>query len=131
MAGAFLAEVGQVVAAVAWVAFYSYAVNPGQPVETYQAHAQLSGPWVSILAGAPIFYAASRWVAGSKRAARALYVIFLVMDLALLVLLTNGVTTGEVTAFTISYLTKAVACDLGGRTADSRKEFLLTMTRSG
>jgi hypothetical protein len=52
---------------------------------TYEAHAQASGPWVSILAGAPIFYAASRWIARSLHTALALFAIFFVIDGALLV----------------------------------------------
>jgi len=62
-AGALIAEIAQIAAAFGWVAIYSYLINPGQPMATYQAHAQASGPWVSLLAGAPIFYAASRWIA--------------------------------------------------------------------
>src|SRR5258707_1032464 len=52
-AGALIAEITQIAAAFGWVAIYSYLINPGQPMATYQAHAQASGPWVSILAGAP------------------------------------------------------------------------------
>ena len=65
-AGALIAEIAQIAAAFGWVAIYSYLINPGQPMATYQAHAQASGPWVSILAGAPNFYAASRWIARSR-----------------------------------------------------------------
>jgi hypothetical protein len=71
-AGALIAEVGQIAAAFGWVAIYSSLVNPRQPMATYQAHAQASGPWVSIIAGAPIFYAASRWIARSLPTALAL-----------------------------------------------------------
>ena len=84
-AGALIAEITQIAAAFGWVAIYSYFINPGQPMATYQAHAQASGPWVSILAGAPIFYAASRWIAKSRPTALALFAIFLVIDGALLV----------------------------------------------
>src|SRR6266576_2941159 len=75
-AGALIAEIAQIAAAFGWVAIYSYLINPGQPMATYQAHAQASGPWVSILAGAPIFYAASRWIARSRPTALALFAIF-------------------------------------------------------
>ena len=63
--GALIAEIAQIAAAFGWVALYSYVIHPGQSMATYQAHAQASGPWVSIVAGAPIFYAASRWIARS------------------------------------------------------------------
>ena len=82
-AGALIAEITQIAAAFGWVAIYSYLINPGQPMATYQAHAQASGPWVSILAGGPIFYAASRWIARSTPSALALFAIFLVIDGAL------------------------------------------------
>ena len=89
-AGALIAEIGQIAAAFGWVAIYSYLINPGQPMATYQAHAQASGPWVSILAGAPIFYAASRWIARSRPTALALFTIFFVIDGALLVGMTES-----------------------------------------
>ena len=72
-AGALIAEIAQIAAAFGWVAIYSYLINPGQPMATYEAHAQVSGPWVSLLAGAPIFYAASRWIARSRPTALALF----------------------------------------------------------
>ena len=50
-AGALIAEITQIAAAFGCVAIYSYLINPGQPMATYEAHAQTSGPWVSILAG--------------------------------------------------------------------------------
>jgi hypothetical protein len=39
-AGALIAEITQIVAAFVWVAVYSYLINPGQPMATYEAHAQ-------------------------------------------------------------------------------------------
>jgi len=30
--GALIAEIGQIAAALGWVAIYSYLINPGQPV---------------------------------------------------------------------------------------------------
>lgn len=114
-AGALIAEITQIAAAVGWVAIYSYLVNPGQPMATYEAHAQASGPWVSILAGAPIFYAASRWIASSRPNALALFAIFLVVDGALLVGMTESWTGAAFVLIGLSYLTKLGACALGGR----------------
>jgi FtsH-binding integral membrane protein len=87
--GALIAQIAQIAAAFGWVAVYSYAINPGQPLATYQAHAQASGVWVSILAGAPIFYAASRWIARSQPTALALFAIFVAIDGALLMVETR------------------------------------------
>jgi len=113
-AGALIAEITQIAAAFGWVAIYSYLINPGQPMATYQAHAQASGPWVSILAGAPIFYAASRWIARSRPTALALFAIFLVIDGALLVGMTESWTGAPFVLIGLSYLTKLCACALGG-----------------
>jgi hypothetical protein len=88
--GALIAQIAQIAAAFGWVAIYSYLITPGQPMATHTAHAQASGPWVSILAGAPIFYAASRWIARSMPTALALFAIFLVIDGALLVGMTEA-----------------------------------------
>ncbi|MBL8238349.1 MAG: hypothetical protein JNM66_13070 [Bryobacterales bacterium] len=115
IAGALAAEIGQVAAAFVWVAIYSHLINPGQPMAVYNAHAQASGPWVSIFAGAPIFYAASRWIAKSKPAALALFAVFLFIDLALLTGMTDDWTGVPYLLFGVSYLTKLGACALGGR----------------
>jgi hypothetical protein len=114
-AGAAIAEIAQIAAAFGWVAIYSYVIDPGQPMATYQAHAQASGPWVSLLAGAPIFYAASRWVARSRPTALALFAIFFVIDGALLVSMIESWTGAPVVLIGLSYLTKFFACALGGR----------------
>ena len=115
--GALIAEIAQIAAAFGWVAIYSYVINPGQPMATYEAHAQASGPWVSIVAGAPIFYAASRWIARSRPTALALFAIFLVIDGALLVGMMENWTRVAFVQFGLSCLTKLGACALGGRHA--------------
>jgi hypothetical protein len=115
--GALIAQIAQIAAAFGWVAIYSYVIDPGQPIATYQAHAQASGPWVSILAGAPIFYAASRWIAGSLPTALALFAILLVIDGALLVIMMESWTGAAFVLIGLSYLTKLCACALGGRHA--------------
>jgi len=114
-AGALIAEVAQIVAAFGWVTVYSYLINPGQPLAAYQAHAQASGPWVSIIAGAPIFYAASRWIARSRPTALALFGIFFVIDGAILVGMTERWTAVSFVLIGLSYVTKLGACVLGGR----------------
>ncbi len=114
-AGALIAEIGQIAAAFGWVAVYSYLINPGQPFATYEAHAQASGAWVSIFAGAPIFYAASRWIARSQRTALALFAIFFVIDGALLVGMIERWSDAPVVLIGLSFLTKLCACALGGR----------------
>jgi hypothetical protein len=121
--GALAAEIGQIAATVLWVAFYSYVVAPGQAVEAYHAHAQVAGPWVSIFAGAAIFYAASRWIAGNRPTAMALFAIFVVLDGAL-VLMAMSASDGLIFPYVlvaVSYLTKAWVCHLGGSHAEAAK----------
>jgi hypothetical protein len=116
-AGAVIAEIAQIAAAFVWVACYSYFINPGQPYATYQAHAEASGPWVSIIAGTPIFYAASRWIARSQPTALALFGIFAAIDGGLQVAMTQNWTGGLLAVVALSFGTKLVACALGGRHA--------------
>jgi len=113
--GALIAEIAQIAAAFGWVAIYSYVIDPGQPFATYQAHAQASGPWVSILAGAPIFYAASRWIARSQPTGLALFAVFFVIDGTLLVGMMESWAGAPFALIGLSYLTKLFACALGGR----------------
>jgi len=113
--GAALAEAGQIGAALVWVAIYSYLINPGQPMSVYEQHAQLSGPWVSIIAGFVIFYAASRWIARSVPTALALFAIFVAIDGLLLVALSSGLSATLLALAGASYASKLAACYLGGR----------------
>jgi hypothetical protein len=114
-AGAFIGEAGQIAAAFGWVAIYSYVINPGQPYATYQAHAQVSGPWVSILAGAPIFYAVSRWIAKWRSTALALFVFLLIIDGGMMVGMVDRWSEVPFALVGLSYVTKLIACALGGR----------------
>ena len=73
--------------AVAWVAFYSYVVEPGHDQAFYDAHAQVSSPIVSVLAGGPVFYLVAAWLArrsGGGRAAWIAAALYLLIDLAIL-----------------------------------------------
>jgi hypothetical protein len=120
-----VAEVGQIAAAFAWVALYSYLVHPGETPAFYQRYAQASGPWVSLLAGTPIFYLTCRWI-GSRDPSRAwptamaLFALFALVDLALM--LPAGTPSPRILGFVAaSLLLKLLACHLGGLSA-SRKE---------
>ncbi len=119
--GMLLAEVAQIAAAFAWVALYSYLVHPGETPAFYQRYAEVSGPWVSILAGTPIFYLVCRWI-GSRDPARAwptamaLFGLFALLDLTLM--LSAGAPSPRLVGFiAASYLLKLLACHLAGRRA--------------
>ena len=130
--GMLVAEVGQIAAAFAWVAFYSYFVHPGETAEFYQRYAQVSGPWVSLVAGTPIFYLTCRWI-GSRvpskawATAMALFGFFVVVDGGLLLAAASmsPLPPGTFGFVAASFLLKFVACHLGGRAASrsaGRKE---------
>ena len=117
--GAVVAEIGQIAAAFGWVAIYSHLIRPGQSLVQYQAHAQASGPWVSIIAGVPIFYAASRWIAGNAASALMLWGVFVLIDGGLL-LAASAETTLPLGLIAASYATKLLACYAGGKAAGRR-----------
>ena len=121
LGGMLLAEVGQIAATFAWVALYSYLVHPGETPAFYQSYAQDSGPWVSLLAGTPIFYLVCRWI-GSRQPARAwptamaLFGLFVVLDVPLV--FAAGTPSPRIFGFVAaSCLLKLLACHLGGRSA--------------
>jgi len=112
--GALLAEVALVIAAVLWVAIYSYVLNPGQPMNVYEQHAQASGPWVSLIIGFPIFYFASRWIARSLPTALALFGVFLTVDGILILLMGGQSAIAILWLIVLNFATKLLACYLGG-----------------
>ena len=121
LGGMLLAEIGQIVATFAWVALYSYLVHPGETQAFYERYAQVAGPWVSLLAGTPIFYLVCRWI-GSRVPSRAwptamaLFSLFVLVDFALI--LAAGTRSPRILGFVAaSYLLKLLACHLGGRSA--------------
>ncbi len=119
--GMLLAEVATIAAAFAWVAFYSYLVHPGETPAFYQRYAEVASPWVSVLAGGPIFYGICRWIVSRARAsawptAMALFGMFVILDLAL-VFAAGGPSSRIVGFLAASYFVKFLACHLAGRRA--------------
>ena len=57
-----LAQITMIVVSIICVAVYSYAIHTGETPEFYSAFAMTSGPWVSLIAGGPVFFAIARWV---------------------------------------------------------------------
>ena len=57
-----LAEVTLIALSIACVAVYSYTIRTGETQEFYNAFAQASAPWVSLLSGGPVFFLIARWI---------------------------------------------------------------------
>lgn len=88
--GAILAHVILITLSIAEVFVYSIVFNPGQDHKTYEAHAQVSAPYVSILFGIPVFYLITRMLFsknGDKKS-EVLYglpAIYIMLDIAMLI----------------------------------------------
>jgi hypothetical protein len=120
VAGAWLAlEAVLVALAIAWVAFYSYAIDPGHEPGFYQDYASRVSPIVAIIISAPVFgafgiLAARRGGRPGARFALTTTVVFLVLDFALIALVPErpqGIWTIWLTAAAL----KLSAVVLGGR----------------
>jgi hypothetical protein len=57
-----LAQLTLIALSIICVAVYSYAIHTGETPEFYRAFAQVSGPWVSLIAGGPVFFLIARWI---------------------------------------------------------------------
>ena len=62
VAATLLAEVALIALSIICVAVYSYAMHTGETQEFYEAFARVSGPWVSLIAGGPVFFLIARWI---------------------------------------------------------------------
>jgi len=120
-----LAQVMLIAGAVAWVAIYSYLIAPGQPIAAYQAHAQVSGPWVSLVLGIPVFFGLARWLARHRPAAARASAIalgggYLVVDLAILLAAAQSeIPWGMVAA---NYVVKLTAAWVGATSTTQRSD---------
>jgi hypothetical protein len=58
--GYIIVEAILIAVAVGWVAFYSYALHPGESATFYQAYAQDASPIVAVIAGIPVLFLTGR-----------------------------------------------------------------------
>ena len=100
------------------VAIYSYLINPGQAVSVYEAHAEVSAPYISGIFGLIIFFLVARyWTKkGFQNVPKliVLYpVIYVLLDIG--VLLLAGMTTWSdfILTFFIANTAKFLGCYLG------------------
>jgi hypothetical protein len=57
---AILTMITLVIISILEVTFYSYVINPGQDVSVYDAHAELTAPFISGIFGFVIFFLVAR-----------------------------------------------------------------------
>jgi hypothetical protein len=98
------------------VAIYSHVIAPDQPMSAYHAHAQLSGPWVSLLVGTPLFVLLARWIGLRHRdravaTALAFAALYLLTDALILFVAASSIPWGMVA---LNYLAKPTAAFVGG-----------------
>jgi len=113
-------EIALVLSAVAWVAIYSYLIDPGHDLVYYQNHAQFASPIVSVVVGMPYLFFACGWVgrkAGTHAVAMCLWVWFILFMIDVLLVLLGGATAYIWAMVAISHVTKMLAAYFGGRTA--------------
>jgi hypothetical protein len=87
---AILAHIVLITLSIAEVFVYSLAFNPGQDRKTYDAHALVSAPYVSILFGLPVFYFITKMIFSKNRDRRneilfGLPGVYILLDLAMLI----------------------------------------------
>ena len=112
MAAFVAAEVTMIAAAFGWVAIYSYLLNPGRDLAHYQAYAMMASPYVSLIAGPPIFYSACRWIRANGVAVFALFCL-----LEIPVLLLSDTSSIPSWILFAGFPSKFLGCWLGGRAA--------------
>ena len=59
---ALLAQITLIALSIICVAVYSYAIHTGETSEFYGEFAKVSGPWVSLIAGGPVFFLIARGI---------------------------------------------------------------------
>ena len=90
-----LAQVTLIALSILCVAVYSYTIRTGETPEFYNAFAQASAPWVSLIAGGPVFFLIARWMrrrspASAFGTAMAMCAFYLAIEIATLLLWPSG-----------------------------------------
>jgi hypothetical protein len=112
-----VAEIALIALSIICVAVYSYTIHTGETQEFYEAFARVSGPWVSLITGGPVFFLIARWIrrrAGSRAFATvmAMAALYLTIEIAVL-LLWPGDTSGALPFLIGGFVLKVVGAWLG------------------
>jgi hypothetical protein len=84
-------EIALIALSIICVAVYSYTIHTGETQEFYNAFARASGPWVSLVAGGPVFFLIARWIrrrapAAALGTAMAMCALYLTIEVVILLL---------------------------------------------
>ena len=108
------------------VAIYSMLINPDQAQIIYEQHAQLTGPYISIIFGIFIFFFVARKLTKKRFAKRKLIgillpIVYIALDL--LMLLAADINWSEhYLVFLVSFSTKIIASYIGATAFLKRKD---------
>ena len=114
---ALVAQITLIALSILCVAVYSYAIHTGETQEFYSAFARVSGPWVSLIAGGPVFFLIARWIRRRARSAAfgtamAMAGLYLAIEIAVL-LLWPGDTSGALPFMIGGFALKVAGAWLG------------------
>ena len=120
MAGLLIAEASLIAAAFAWVAIYSYVLNPGHTAAFYEQYAQVTTPYVALLLGIPVFFLTTRWIgfrapSAARATAFALFGLFCLIEIPSMLAFDNPVVTPWFEA--VNLPVKLLSCLWGVRAA--------------
>jgi hypothetical protein len=126
-----LAEIMLIALSILCVAVYSYTIHTGESQEFYNAFARASGPWVSLVAGGPVFFLIARWIrrrapAAAFATAMAMVGLYLTIEVVVL-LLWQGDTSGAIPFLIAGLLLKAAGAWLGATAIAARASVSTTV----
>lgn len=108
-----------------YMVVYGYLIDPGHDEAYYEAHAMVSAPYSSIVAGIVLMFLAGRWI-GSKfpkensvKAALAVWLVYVLIDLTIVT--AAGVLVEWAVIIAISLATKFAGASTGGLAAARAK----------
>jgi hypothetical protein len=116
-----LVLVVNVVMSILYMVVYGHLINPGHPKEFYEAHIKVAAPYCSIVAGIPLMFLASFWVAGwwggalGIKAALVVWLAYAIIDTGIVI--AAGMNTKIAVLVTVSLLTKLAAAYAGALVA--------------
>jgi hypothetical protein len=122
-----LAEVVLIALSVICVAVYSYTIHTGETQEFYNAFAAASGPWVSLIAGGPVFFLIARWIrrraaAGALGTAMTMCAFYIAIEIAIMLLWPGGfsATLGILPLVIVGFVVKVTGAWLGAGETTAR-----------